>query len=43
VCLCLSALPLFLETNVVAILAVDVAGLDVVTDILTDLVRWSIY
>ncbi|KAI0300653.1 hypothetical protein B0F90DRAFT_1629408 [Multifurca ochricompacta] len=38
VCLCLSALPLFLETNVVAILAVTIAGKSVVTDILTNLI-----
>jgi hypothetical protein len=38
VCLCLSALPFFLETNVVAILGVNIAGEQVVTDILTNLV-----
>jgi hypothetical protein len=38
VCLCLSALPLFLETNVVAIAAVNIAGGQVVHDALTDLV-----
>ncbi|KAH8987194.1 hypothetical protein EDB92DRAFT_1801480 [Lactarius akahatsu] len=35
VCLCLSDLPLFMETNIVALLAVDIAGEKVVTDILT--------
>ena len=39
VCLCLSALPLFLETNLVALLAVTIAGQQVTSDILTDLVR----
>jgi hypothetical protein len=39
VCLCLSALPLFLENNVVAILGVTIAGDQVVTDILTNIVR----
>ncbi|KAH9170202.1 hypothetical protein EDB89DRAFT_1853721 [Lactarius sanguifluus] len=38
VCLCLSALPLFLKTNVVALLAVTIAGEPVVTDILTNLI-----
>jgi hypothetical protein len=38
-CLCLSALPVFLETNIVAILAVTIAGDQVVTAILTSLVR----
>ncbi|KAI0290225.1 hypothetical protein BC826DRAFT_1106580 [Russula brevipes] len=38
VCLCLSALPLFLQTNVVAILAVTVAGQDVTSRILADLI-----
>ncbi|KAH9170201.1 hypothetical protein EDB89DRAFT_2230753 [Lactarius sanguifluus] len=38
-CLCLSALPLFLETNVVALLAVNIAGEKVVTDILTNLIQ----
>ncbi|KAH8987195.1 hypothetical protein EDB92DRAFT_1818040 [Lactarius akahatsu] len=38
VCLCLSALPLFLETNVIALLAVDIAGEKVVTDILANLI-----
>ncbi|KAH9051506.1 hypothetical protein EDB87DRAFT_1694447 [Lactarius vividus] len=37
ICLCLSALPLFLETNIVALLAVDIAGEKVVTDILANL------
>jgi hypothetical protein len=41
VCLCLSALPVFLETNVVAILAVTIAGEPAVTDALTNLVRWT--
>lgn len=39
VCLCLSALPLFLETNLVALLAVTIAGQQVTSDILTNLVR----
>ncbi|KAH9051576.1 hypothetical protein EDB83DRAFT_2521972 [Lactarius deliciosus] len=38
VCLCLSALPLFLETNIAALLAVNIAGEQVVTDILTNLI-----
>ncbi|KAH9036469.1 hypothetical protein EDB85DRAFT_758455 [Lactarius pseudohatsudake] len=38
VCLCLSALPLFLETNIVALLAVDIAGEQVVSDILANLI-----
>ncbi|KAI9453933.1 hypothetical protein F5148DRAFT_985380 [Russula earlei] len=38
VCLCLSALPLFIETDVVAILAVTLAGEDAVTGILTKLI-----
>ena len=37
-CLCLSGIPLFLETNVVANLGVTIAGEPTVTDILTDLV-----
>ena len=40
VCLCLSALPLFLETNVVALLAVTIAGEPVTSDVLTNLV-WT--
>ncbi|KAI0048159.1 hypothetical protein FA95DRAFT_1491411 [Auriscalpium vulgare] len=39
VCLCLSALPVFLETNVVAIAAVAIAGHDEVTAILTALIN----
>ncbi len=39
VCLCLSALPVFLETNLVAGLAVTIAGKDIVADILANLVR----
>lgn len=39
VCLCLSAIPTFIQTNVVAILAVTIAGEQVVTDALTRLVR----
>ncbi|KAI9439296.1 hypothetical protein H4582DRAFT_2076001 [Lactarius indigo] len=38
VCLCLSALPLFLKTNVVALLGVTIAGEPVVTDILTNII-----
>ncbi|KAN0135198.1 hypothetical protein V8E53_007089 [Lactarius tabidus] len=38
VCLCLSALPLFLETNVVALLAVDILGTQAITDLLTSLI-----
>ncbi|KAI9439303.1 hypothetical protein H4582DRAFT_1852063 [Lactarius indigo] len=38
VCLCLSALPLFLETNIAALLAVKIAGEEVATDILTKLI-----
>jgi len=38
-CLCLSDLPAFLETNVVGILAVTIAGEPVVTDILTSLIN----
>lgn len=41
VCLCLSALPVFLETNVVALLAVTIAGEKVVTDVLTNLIIGS--
>ena len=37
-CLCQSGLPLFIETNVVAILATTIAGESVVTSILTQLV-----
>jgi hypothetical protein len=36
--LCISQIPLFVETNVVAILAVTIAGEQVVVDILTQLV-----
>lgn len=43
VCLCLSALPLFLETNIVALLAVDLVGSQVLTDLLTKLVRRKLY
>jgi hypothetical protein len=39
VCLCQSALPLFLDTNVVGILGVTIAGDQVVTQILTEFVR----
>ncbi|KAF8476343.1 hypothetical protein DFH94DRAFT_109195 [Russula ochroleuca] len=39
VCLCLSALPLFLETNIVAILGIDIAGEPEVTKILTNLIN----
>ncbi|KAF8495935.1 hypothetical protein F5888DRAFT_509998 [Russula emetica] len=38
-CICLSALPVFLETNVVAALAVTIAGKDVVSGILTALIN----
>ncbi|KAI0300652.1 hypothetical protein B0F90DRAFT_395233 [Multifurca ochricompacta] len=38
VCLCLSALPLFLKTNNVAIVAVQTASESVVTDILTKII-----
>jgi hypothetical protein len=37
-CLCLSALPLFLETNLVAVAAVDVLGLGPVTAVVEALV-----
>jgi hypothetical protein len=43
VCLCLSALPLFLETNVVALLAVDILGTQAITDLLTNIVRRMCY
>jgi hypothetical protein len=39
VCLCLSALPLFMETNAVAMLVADVLGTQAITDLLTSLVR----
>jgi len=39
VCLCISALPLFIKTNVVALLAVDLAGSSEVTNILTALIN----
>ncbi|KAN0135202.1 hypothetical protein V8E53_007093 [Lactarius tabidus] len=38
VCLCLSALPLFLETNVVALLAVKILGTEAITDLLTNII-----
>jgi len=38
-CLCVSGVPLFVETNVVGILAATIAGKPVVTQILTQLVR----
>ncbi|KAH9980421.1 hypothetical protein BJV74DRAFT_109935 [Russula compacta] len=38
VCLCLSDIPIFIQTNVVAILAVTIAGEQVVTDALTRLI-----
>jgi hypothetical protein len=41
VCLCLSALPVFLTANVVAALGVTLAGEQVVNDILTALVSGS--
>ena len=37
-CLCLSGIPTFLKTNVIAIVAVELAGEQVVTNILTNLV-----
>ncbi|KAF8260043.1 hypothetical protein EI94DRAFT_1668300, partial [Lactarius quietus] len=40
-CLCLSALPLFLETNVVVILASTIAGDQVTSDILTNTISGS--
>lgn len=39
ICLCLSALPLALETNIQLSSLVKLLGLDVVTKLLTDLVR----
>ncbi|KAI0247441.1 hypothetical protein BJV78DRAFT_1245779 [Lactifluus subvellereus] len=39
ICLCLSALPLFLETNIVALLAVEIAGEQPVSNILTKLIN----
>jgi hypothetical protein len=43
VCLCLSALPLFLETNVVALLGVKILGTEAITDLLTNIVRGMCY
>lgn len=38
-CLCISAIPEFLQTNLIAIAAVAIAGKPVVTGVLTGLVR----
>ncbi|KAI0280477.1 hypothetical protein BGY98DRAFT_914604, partial [Russula aff. rugulosa BPL654] len=37
-CICLSALPVLLETNIIALAAIKVAGIPVATDVLTQLI-----